>query len=116
MAKVERLNRPSMKPLIEPFGLCEAVKAHRMLYLGGQTGMDETHQIVGGGLKAQAVQAFRNIEAVLVLAGARRIWFTSPGMWSRAQTGSRSWKRPWTSPPPVRRSCLALSAPRRRCG
>ena len=71
MAKVERLNRPSMKPLIEPFGLCEAVKAHRMLYLGGQTGMDETHQIVGGGLKAQAVHAFRNIEAVLVLAGAR---------------------------------------------
>jgi enamine deaminase RidA (YjgF/YER057c/UK114 family) len=70
MPKVERLTRPSMKPLIEPFGLCEAVKANGMLYLGGQTGMDETQQIVAGGLKAQAVQAFRNIEAVLELAGA----------------------------------------------
>ena len=70
MAKVERLTRSSMQPLIEPFGLCEAVKANGALYLGGQTGMDETHQIVGGGLKAQAVQAFRNIKAVLELAGA----------------------------------------------
>ena len=70
MAKVEHFTRAAMAPLIEPYGLCEAVKAGGVLTLGGQTGMDETHQIVAGGLGAQAVQAFRNIEAVLELAGA----------------------------------------------
>jgi len=71
MAKVEHITRESMRPLIEPFGLCEAVKAGGMLHLAGQTGLDEAHQIVAGGVKAQALQAFRNIKAVLELAGAR---------------------------------------------
>jgi enamine deaminase RidA (YjgF/YER057c/UK114 family) len=70
MAKIEHFTRETMRPLIEPYGLSEAVKAGGMLALGGQTGMDETHQIVAGGMKAQAVQAFRNIKAVLALAGA----------------------------------------------
>jgi 2-iminobutanoate/2-iminopropanoate deaminase len=71
MAKVEHFTRETMRPLIEPFGLCEGVTAGGMLHLSGQTGMDETHQIVPGGVKAQALQAFRNIKAVLELAGAR---------------------------------------------
>lgn len=69
MSKVEYVTREVMKPLIEPFGLSEAVRVGSMLYLAGQTGMDETHRIVEGGLKAQARQAFRNIKAVIELAG-----------------------------------------------
>lgn len=71
MSKVEYVTRPAMKPLIEPYGLSEAVKANGMLYLAGQTGMDASHQIVSGGLRAQALQAFRNIGEVIALAGGR---------------------------------------------
>jgi enamine deaminase RidA (YjgF/YER057c/UK114 family) len=69
MPKVQPLTREAMKPLIEPYGLCEAVRAGQMLYLAGQTGMDEQHRIVEGGLKAQARQAFSNIKAIIELAG-----------------------------------------------
>jgi enamine deaminase RidA (YjgF/YER057c/UK114 family) len=71
MGKVEHITRDFMKPLIEPYGLSEAVSANGMLYIAGQTGMDASHQIVQGGLKAQAVQAFRNIGAIVELAGGR---------------------------------------------
>ena len=69
MAKVETITRDAMRPLIEPYGLAEAVRAGNLLFIAGQTGMDETHQIAAGGLKAQAAQAFRNIKAVLEAAG-----------------------------------------------
>jgi 2-iminobutanoate/2-iminopropanoate deaminase len=69
MSKVVHITREAMKPLLEPYGLSEAVRAGQMLYLAGQTGMNEQHQIVDGGLKAQALQAFRNIKAVIELAG-----------------------------------------------
>ncbi len=69
MAKVEHITRDVMKPLLAPYGLSEAVRVGQMLHLGGQTGMDETHQIVSGGIRAQAVQAFRNIKAIVELAG-----------------------------------------------
>jgi enamine deaminase RidA (YjgF/YER057c/UK114 family) len=69
MAKVEHITRDHMKPLLEPFGLNEAVKAGSMLYVAGQTGMNAQHQIVEGGVKAQAVQAFRNIKAIVESAG-----------------------------------------------
>jgi enamine deaminase RidA (YjgF/YER057c/UK114 family) len=69
MAKVEYVTRAAMKPLLEPYGLSEAVKSAGLLHLAGQTGMSEQHQIVEGGLKAQARQAFRNIKAVVELAG-----------------------------------------------
>jgi enamine deaminase RidA (YjgF/YER057c/UK114 family) len=71
MPKVEHITREAMRPLLEPYGLVEAVKAGSMLTLGGQTGINEQHQIVEGGLKAQALQAFRNIKAVVELAGGR---------------------------------------------
>ncbi|SRR5258706_3991983 len=71
MPLVEHITRESMKPLLEPYGLSEAVRAGSMLTLAGQTGIDDGHQIVAGGLKAQALQAFRNIRAIVELAGGR---------------------------------------------
>lgn len=69
MTKVEHITREWMKPLLEPYGLSEAVRAGSMLTLGGQTGIGADHQIVPGGLKAQALQAFRNIREIVELAG-----------------------------------------------
>ena len=71
MPDVQHITRESMRPLLEPYGLCEAVKTGSLLTIGGQTGIDETHQVVAGGLKAQALQAFRNIRAIVELAGGR---------------------------------------------
>lgn len=66
---VERVTRPHMKPLIEPYGLAEAVRHGSTLTIAGQTGMTRDHQIIEGGLKAQATQAFRNIREIIELAG-----------------------------------------------
>ena len=71
MPQLEHFTRESMKPLLEPYGLVEAVKTGSLLTLGGQTGIDEHHEVVKGGLKAQAAQAFKNIKAVVELAGGR---------------------------------------------
>ncbi len=71
MARVEYITRESMKPLFEPYGLSEAVKANGLLTLSGQTGIDASHQVVKGGLKAQALQAFRNIKEIIELGGGR---------------------------------------------
>jgi enamine deaminase RidA (YjgF/YER057c/UK114 family) len=71
MGKVEYITRDFMKPLIEPYGLSEAVRHGNTLTLAGQTGMDRQHRIVEGGLKAQALQAFRNIREIVELAGSR---------------------------------------------
>ena len=71
MARVEYITRESMRPLLEPYGLSEAVKANGTLTIAGQTGIDASHQVVSGGLKAQALQAFRNIREIIALAGAR---------------------------------------------
>jgi enamine deaminase RidA (YjgF/YER057c/UK114 family) len=68
---VDLITRGHMKPLIEPFGLSEASRVGQMLYLGGQVGMDASHLIVDGGLKGQALQAFRNIKEIIELAGGR---------------------------------------------
>jgi enamine deaminase RidA (YjgF/YER057c/UK114 family) len=68
---VDTITREHMRPLIEPFGLSEAAWAGQTLYLGGQVGMDASHQIVEGGLMAQAQQAFRNILEIIELAGGR---------------------------------------------
>jgi len=69
MPKVEAITREVMQPLIAPYGLAEAVRAGDMLFIAGQTGLDETHRVVEGGLRAQAAQAFRNIKAIIALAG-----------------------------------------------
>jgi enamine deaminase RidA (YjgF/YER057c/UK114 family) len=69
MSGVEYVTRPHMKPLIEPYGLSEAVRHGTLLTIAGQTGMNRDHQIVAGGLKAQALQAFRNIGEIVACAG-----------------------------------------------
>ena len=84
MSKVELLTRPHMKALIEPYGLSEAVRHGQTLTLAGQTGMGKDHQIVPGGLKPQAVQAFRNIREIVELAGGaienlvHLTWYVAP--------------------------------------
>jgi len=67
----ERITREHMKALIEPYGLCEAVRHGDTLFVAGQTGMDAHHRIVKGGIKAQAAQAFRNIREIVEEAGGR---------------------------------------------
>jgi enamine deaminase RidA (YjgF/YER057c/UK114 family) len=73
-----------MKPLIEPYGLAEAVRHGTTLTIAGQTGMTRDHQIVEGGLKAQALQAFRNIGEIIALAGGsvenlvHLTWYVAP--------------------------------------
>lgn len=69
MAATEFITRAEMKPLLEPYGLSEAVKRGSTLYIADRTGITEAHRIVEGGLKAQARQAFRNIKAIVELAG-----------------------------------------------
>ncbi|HEY0302069.1 MAG TPA: RidA family protein [Rhizomicrobium sp.] len=69
MGKVTHFVRPHMQALLEPYGLTEAVRHGDTLTLGGQTGMNREHRIVEGGLKAQALQAFRNIAEIIALAG-----------------------------------------------
>jgi 2-iminobutanoate/2-iminopropanoate deaminase len=69
MPKLQTITREHMRPLIEPYGLAEAVRAGNLLYIAGQTGLDERHQVAVGGLKAQATQAFRNIRQIIELAG-----------------------------------------------
>jgi enamine deaminase RidA (YjgF/YER057c/UK114 family) len=71
MPQIEYLTRPAMKALLEPYGLSEAVRHGDTLTIAGQTGITSEHQIVTGGLKAQAVQAFRNIKDIIALAGGR---------------------------------------------
>lgn len=68
---VEHITREHMKPLIEPYGLCEAVRHGDTLHVAGQTGMTAQHEIVAGGIKAQAEQAFRNLKEIVELAGGR---------------------------------------------
>jgi len=66
---VERISREHMKPLIAPYGLCEAVRHGDTLFIAGQTGMNAQHQIVGGGIRAQAARAFRNVREIIEFSG-----------------------------------------------
>ncbi|HEY2033475.1 MAG TPA: RidA family protein [Rhizomicrobium sp.] len=84
MSNIEYVTRPHMKALIEPYGLSEAVRHGQTLTLAGQTGMNKDHQIVEGGLKAQAAQAFRNIREIVEFAGGSAenlvhlTWYVAP--------------------------------------
>ncbi len=90
MPMVQTITRDHMKPLIEPYGLAEAVRAGDLLYIAGQTGLDDHHQIAEGGLRAQATQAFRNIRAIIEFAGGRPenlvhlTWYLADGHAARA--------------------------------
>jgi enamine deaminase RidA (YjgF/YER057c/UK114 family) len=67
---LDRVNPPS---LAAPSGFSHAVVAHgsRVVFLAGQTGMDATGAIVGGGVVAQFEQALGNLLAALAAAGGR---------------------------------------------
>ncbi len=84
MSKVKQFTRASMQPLLEPYGLVEAVRHGDTLTIAGQTGIDTSHSIVQGGLKAQALQAFRNIREIVELAGGsvdnivHLTWYLAP--------------------------------------
>jgi enamine deaminase RidA (YjgF/YER057c/UK114 family) len=65
---VTRVNPPG---LAAPSGFSHAVVAEgsRVVFLAGQTGMDATGAIVGGGLVAQFEQALTNLLDALAAAG-----------------------------------------------
>ena len=52
-------------------GFSQAVKIGKRIYVSGQVGMDNSGAVVGSAdLGAQATQAFQNLQAVLLAAGA----------------------------------------------
>jgi enamine deaminase RidA (YjgF/YER057c/UK114 family) len=67
---VERIN-PAGLP--RPSGFSHAVLAtgSRLVFLAGQTGLDEHGRVVGGGLVAQFEQALANLLAALDAAGGQ---------------------------------------------
>ena len=67
---LDRVNPPS---LAAPSGFSHAVVAEgsRVVYLAGQTGMDATGTIVGGGVVAQFEQALGNLLVALAAAGGK---------------------------------------------
>jgi enamine deaminase RidA (YjgF/YER057c/UK114 family) len=67
MANLQRINPPS---LAAPSGFSHAVIARgTTIYLAGQTGMDASGAIVGGGIVAQFEQALANLVTALNEAG-----------------------------------------------
>jgi enamine deaminase RidA (YjgF/YER057c/UK114 family) len=70
MADLERVN-PDI--LAKPSGFSHAVIARgTTIHLAGQTGMDASGAIVGGGVVAQFEQALSNLLAALRAAGGQR--------------------------------------------
>lgn len=68
--EMERINPAG---LARPSGFSHAVSAPagRLVFLAGQTGMDQGGQIVPGGVVAQFEQALSNLLAALTAAGGR---------------------------------------------
>lgn len=63
------IRTPSAPAAIGPYS--QAVRAGSLLFLSGQIGLDPaTGQIVDGGIEAQVERVLKNIEAVLLAAGA----------------------------------------------
>jgi enamine deaminase RidA (YjgF/YER057c/UK114 family) len=70
MADLERVNPGT---LTKPSGFSHAVIARgTTIHLAGQTGMDASGRIVGGGVVAQFEQALANLLAALRAAGGQR--------------------------------------------
>ena len=63
------ISTPKAPAAIGPYS--QAVRAGRTVYLSGQIALDaSTGELVGGGIEAQAEQAFGNMKAVIEAAGA----------------------------------------------
>lgn len=60
---------PGMEILYEKYHYCPGIKAGNTLYISGQVGRDENLQVVED-TEAQFVQAFENVNKVLLAAGA----------------------------------------------
>jgi enamine deaminase RidA (YjgF/YER057c/UK114 family) len=69
LSKVQTFTRAAMAPMIEPYGLAEATRVGDLLYIAGQTGMGPDGQVVGSGIRSQALHAFRSIREIIELAG-----------------------------------------------
>ena len=100
---VTRVNPPG---LATPSGFSHAVvtavsEGSRVVFLAGQTGMDGTGAIVGGGLVPQFEQALGNLLAALAAAGGRPEQLTSLTVYivdmddyrSRAREIGAVWRR-----------------------
>jgi len=67
---IERL-RPADVWDSTPYNFCQAVRvrsAQELLFIAGQTGMDQSGQIVSG-MEAQIRQSFLNIDQIVTAAG-----------------------------------------------
>lgn len=63
-----RSDVPGLCPPPEPYSY--SVRAGDTIYLAGQVALDEQMNVVGTTMREQAVQTWRNIEAVLAESGA----------------------------------------------
>jgi len=69
MVRIERI-RTEPDPY-EPFRLAQGYRVDDLLFVSGQTAIDERGQVVGeGDFDAQAEQTFRNLERVLEAGGS----------------------------------------------
>ena len=67
--KLEKINPPALsKPA--PGTYTHVVKAGKLLFIAGQTGVDATGKVVGPGMKAQVEQVMNNLLAALKSQGA----------------------------------------------
>jgi 2-iminobutanoate/2-iminopropanoate deaminase len=64
----QAVSTPSAPAAIGPYS--QAIRAGHLLFLSGQIPLDPaTGNLVGGGVEAQTVQVFKNIEAILKAGG-----------------------------------------------
>lgn len=72
MANAQTLekNNPSTLPKPAPGTYTHVVKAGKLLFIAGQTGVDATGKVVGGGMKEQLEQVMINLVAALNAHGA----------------------------------------------
>ena len=71
MAKVERVTREHMKPLLEPYGLCEATRHGDTLYISGFPPFDpKTGEVVDAPLERQMELVMDQMKLCLETAGS----------------------------------------------
>jgi 2-iminobutanoate/2-iminopropanoate deaminase len=67
---LDRSQRVAVDPdYYEPYAISQGIKVGNLVFLSGQSGIDQNGQTVPGGFEAQARQAFANVANVLSNAG-----------------------------------------------